>query len=185
MGRTLFLFLHSLGIIHQLTAVLVKQWGASLRSKPWQSSGHPIWLCYICALVVPLLCNPCASTHSLLTFIYSFVFSLACSHRCHFHVMKGGWGCVDTTLGLTSMLRWQMGKALCTSKKRGHSRTFSLWIEALLGDVSRRGDFCSMRKAGINILPYFHKARLQFAWLERDKNTAVFSRNKPNALILP
>lgn len=97
-------------------------------------------------LVVLHLCTcrasvmqPLSSTHSLLTFIYSFVFSLACSHRCHFHVMKGGWGCVDTTLGLTSMLRWQMGKALCTSKKRGHSRTFSLWIEALLGDVSRRG----------------------------------------------
>lgn len=84
------LFLNSLGIIHWLTDVFVQWLGVPLRNKPWQSTQHPIWLCCICALVVTLLCNLCASTHSLLTFIYSFDFSFTCSNRCHFHITKGG-----------------------------------------------------------------------------------------------
>lgn len=133
------LFLNSLGIIHPLTAVLVKWLGASLRNKPWQSTQHPIWLHCICALVVTRLCNLCASTHSLLTFIYSFDFSFTCGNHCHFHIMKGGWEHVDTRLGLVSMLRQQMGKALYSSRKRGYSRTSSLWMEPLLGEMIRSG----------------------------------------------
>lgn len=142
MGRErYFLFLNSLGIIHRLTAVLVTWVGASLQNKPWQSTQHPIWLHCICALAVSLLCNLWASTHSLLTFIYSFDFIFTSSNRCHFQVTKGGWEHVDTRLGLMSMLREQMGKALHSSRKRGYLRTSSLCVEALLEERIRSGNW--------------------------------------------
>lgn len=140
MGRErYFLFLNSLGIIHWLTAVLVTWVGASLQNKPWQSTQHPLWLHSICELVVCLLCNLWASTRSLLTFIYSFDFIFASSGRCHFHITEGGWEHVDTRLGLMSMLREQMGKALYSSRQRGYLRTSSLCIEALLEEMMGSG----------------------------------------------
>lgn len=135
----IFLFLNSLGRIPRLTAVLVTWVGASLWNKPWQSTQHPVWLYSICALVVSLLCNLWASTHSLLTFIYSFDFIFTSSNRCRFHITKGGWEHVDTRLGLMSKLREQMGKALYSSRKRGYLRTFSLCTEALLEGMIRSG----------------------------------------------